>query len=161
VSSSPPSDEDLRPIREALARLLDAMRPDWGGPEAIESRIRFAEDRLRMSLTDICIQAVQAATIPTTAPDAFIRQNPDRTADAAAAKSKIDELRQQLARHRPRPAPVTLERTDADDAAIAADREWLERAVAPLYELEQERRTDREQRFRTVRPAFQGLPLEE
>ncbi|MEU6718327.1 hypothetical protein ABZ897_43250 [Nonomuraea sp. NPDC046802] len=44
-----------------------------------------------------------------------------------------------------------------DDAAVATERAWLVQAVAPLYDLERERRGDRVRRFEPPRPAFEGL----
>ncbi|MFI7642966.1 hypothetical protein [Nonomuraea sp. NPDC049400] len=43
------------------------------------------------------------------------------------------------------------------DAAIAAERAWLAKAVAPLYDLERERRGDRARHYEAPRPAFEGL----
>ncbi|MFI7229369.1 hypothetical protein ACIBO5_39655 [Nonomuraea angiospora] len=150
-------------MREALANLLDAMRPDWGGVDAITSRIRFAEDRLQVSLPDICVQAVQAAAIPTMAPDAFIRQSPARrqSTDDAQAKQTIAQLRHRLARQTPGPspapavAPADQSAEDAaaagDDPAVAIEHAWLIQAVAPAYAREQARRADFENRHRAAR----------
>ncbi|MFI7642262.1 hypothetical protein [Nonomuraea sp. NPDC049400] len=168
MTSSSLSEEDLRPrIREALALLLDAMRPDWGGADAIAGRIRFAEDRLQLTLPDICVQAVRAAAIPTMAPDSFIRQNPDRRADAAHMQRSIAELRRRLARPMPSsteaetaPASQATEQV-ADDATVAAERAWLVQAVAPAYRREKASRAAFEQRHSAVRPAFEGLLPEE
>jgi hypothetical protein len=137
------------------------MRPDWGGPAAIAGRIRFAEERLRLSLSAVCARAVLAAAMPATAPDAFIQHNPDRAPDAAQTQAHIAELRRQLAQQRSSPKLSTVEQTGVDSAAIAAEREWLVRAVAPLYDLERERRRDREEPLRAARLAFDGLSLEE
>jgi hypothetical protein len=156
-------------VREALVNLLDAMRPDWGGVDAITSRIRFAEDRLHLSLPDICVQAVEAAAVPTTAPDAFIRQHPVRrpSTDDAQAKQRIAELRRRLARQipdpkqAPHPAPadhaIEDDAADGHDEAVAAERAWLVQAVTPVYAREQARRADFENRQRAVRPAFDDL----
>ncbi|WP_431929862.1 hypothetical protein [Nonomuraea jabiensis] len=174
MNSSSHSEEELRPrVREALVSLLDAMRPDWGGVDAIIGRIRFAEHRLHVSLPDICVQAVQAAAIPTMAPDAFIRQSPARrqSTDDAQKKQAIAQLRDRLARQTPGLSPAAAvapaERgaedaeAAADDPAVAMERAWLIQAVAPAYARERARRADFESRHRAVRPAFNGLRLQE
>ncbi|MEU6718333.1 hypothetical protein ABZ897_43280 [Nonomuraea sp. NPDC046802] len=173
TSSSHPDEELQSQVREALVTLLNAMRPDWGGVDAIAGRIRFAENRLHVPLPDICVQAVSAAAIPAMAPDAFIRHNPARrqSTDDAQMKRTIAELRHRLARQAPGPSPApgaaAADQATEDDEAtgdgptVADERAWLIQAVAPAYAREQARRADFESRHRAVRPAFDGLLPEE
>ncbi|MEV4250750.1 hypothetical protein AB0J63_46070 [Streptosporangium canum] len=78
-----PATEDE--IRQALVILLSRMRPDWGSDKAIAGRVRFAEERLRLSLPRVCVDAVRGAAIPGSPPDVFIATKVRRPTEGRAA----------------------------------------------------------------------------
>jgi hypothetical protein len=129
-------DRHVAQLRDTLITLLVIMRPDWGGRQAIASRVQFAEGRLGRSLPQVCLQAVTAAVTPGTPPDAYIRSTPADTlrhlANPEHTAAIVAQLRRQLLNRPHQTAPRTADTlsTYEDPEALAADRAMLIQATA-------------------------------
>ncbi|WP_103962864.1 CIR N-terminal domain-containing protein [Nonomuraea solani] len=128
-------------VRDSLVTLLTIMRPDWGTRQAVAGRVRFAENRMKLTLPQLRLQAVTAAVTPNAPPDAFIRTTPAdalRLADPEHTSKAIAQLRRQLHETSttcpaspPAPSQASGEGAPRDAAEqVAADRAMLAQAMA-------------------------------
>jgi hypothetical protein len=140
-------------VRDTLVTLLTVMRPDWGSRQAVAGRVRHAEQRMKLTLPQVCLRAVTAAVTPNSLPDAFLDATPAdalrHLADPEHTSATIAQLRSRLQETSPAPAPAPAagEPVQRDDPEqVAADRAMLAQAMAVAHRRQGRQEWTRRQR---------------